>query len=85
MCRYVTPIYATEWREIGIELGLPNAKLKEIYVDSKNVKQCCNDMLAEWLCVDTEASWKKLFSAIDSPAVTSNPESNSSNGKYLHG
>ena len=82
--RYVTPTYAKEWREIGIELGLPNAKLIEIKADSGSMKQCCNDMLAEWLRVDTEASWEKLFIAISSPAVTSNPESDSSNGKYLY-
>ena len=82
--RCVTPTYATKWKEIGIELGLRDTKLKEINVDRKTVKDCCNDMLAHWLCVDMEASWEKLFNAIDSPSVTSDPESDSSNGKYLH-
>lgn len=73
--RYVTPSYATEWKQIGIELGLSAVKLKEIRVENIKVKDCCNEMLEEWLCVDTKASWKRLFNAIESPAVTCKPES----------
>ena len=72
--RHVTPQYATDWREIGVELGLTNAKLREIEVNyPRDVKQCCNRMFSEWLRVDTTASWEKLFTAIESPAVSGDP------------
>jgi len=58
---------------------LSNAKLKQIKADNNTVKHCCNKMLAEWLNIDTKASWKKLFTAIESPAVTSNPAPDNSN------
>ncbi|XP_065911615.1 uncharacterized protein [Dysidea avara] len=68
--RHVTPQYAAEWREIGVELGLTDAKLREIEANNpRNVKQCCNRMFSEWLRMDTTASWEKLFTAIESPAV----------------
>ena len=79
MYRYVTPSYGREWKQIGIELGLSYPQLKEIKADNHNVKECCNEMLAVWLNVDTKASWKKLFAAIESPAVISNPTSDTGN------
>ena len=30
---------------------------------------CCNAMLEKWLQIDPYASWSKLFTAIESPAV----------------
>ena len=68
----VTPHYATEWREIGILLGLPNERLKIIKADNpRDIKRCCNQMFQAWLQTDTSASWEKLFAAIESDAVTS--------------
>ena len=70
--RDVTPQYASDWREIGIELGLNDAKLRSIRKDNPHsVKDCCNTMFSEWLRIDTTASWKKLSAAIESPAVSS--------------
>ena len=67
----VSPRYATEWREIGTVLGLPNEKLKIIEEDfPRNTKRCCNQMFQTWLETDTTASWEKLFAAIESPAVS---------------
>ena len=72
--RHVTPQYAVDWREIGVELGLSDAKLREIEVNyPRDVKQCCNRMFSEWLRVDMTASWEKLFTAIESPAVSGGP------------
>ena len=70
----MTPQYAVDWREIGVELGLSDAKLREIEVNyPRDVKQCCNRMFSEWFRVDTTASWEKLFAAIESPAVSGGP------------
>ena len=65
--QYVTPQYAAGWREIGVELGLSDAKLRFIKQDHPHrIKECCNEMFSEWLRVETTATWEKLFSAIDS-------------------
>ncbi|XP_065885615.1 protein NLRC5-like isoform X2 [Dysidea avara] len=72
--RHVTPQYAADWREIGVELGLTDAKLREIEAGNPtNLKWCCNRMFSEWLRMDTTASWEKLFAAIESPAVSGGP------------
>ena len=54
------------WREIGTELGLTDETLSIIQEDNpSSVKKRCNAMLSKWLKVDTSASWKKLFTAIN--------------------
>jgi len=56
---------------IGTLLDLPSGELKAIEAGyPTNVKQCCNQMLEKWLEVDPTASWKKLFTVIESPAVS---------------
>ena len=70
--QHVTPHYAADWKEIGIELGLPIGELRAIEAGyPTNVKWCCNQMLEKWLEMDSAASWGKLFTAIESPAVSS--------------
>ena len=69
--KYFTPEYAPSWIEIGILLGLPDSKIRIIKANNpSDVKRCCNEMLAEWLRMDLDASWVKLFVAVDSPAVS---------------
>jgi len=69
----ITPQYATEWKVIGALLGLPREELKIIEHDNYRHKAvpCCNAMLEEWLEVDPTASWNKLLTVIQSPAVCS--------------
>ena len=69
--QHITPQYTADWREIGIQLGVADAKLRAIREDNPHsVKNCCNSMFSEWLRVDTTASWEKLLAAIKSPAVS---------------
>ena len=64
--RYITPNYATNWREIGIQLNLSDGDLSVIKEDNPlKVERRCNAMLSKWLAVDSSASWQKLFTAID--------------------
>ena len=66
----MTPQYATEWRALGAELGFSDPKLKIIRANHQHdIKDCCNEMLSQWLRIDSTPSWKKIFNAIDSPAV----------------
>ena len=68
---YITPQYATRWRAIGTQLGLSNERLDIIEIDNRGKAQpCCNEMLMNWLQTDTIASWRKLFTVIESPAVS---------------
>ena len=71
--QHITPRYATQWRVIGILLGLPSETLNIIERDHVfRAESCCNAMLEKWLQVDTTASWGKLFTVIEYelPAVS---------------
>ena len=69
---HVTPRCAAKWKVIGILLGMPSEALDIIEYDNRDkAESCCNAMLKKWLQVDTTASWEKLFTAIESPAVSS--------------
>ena len=65
-----TPQYATQWRVIGTQLGLPTSTLDIIEHNNRDkAMECCNAMLSKWLQLDTTASWKQLFTAIKLLAV----------------
>ena len=67
----ITPQYAADWEVIGTLLGLPIGELKAIKAGNPtDFKWCCNQMWIHWLQVDTAASWRKLFTVIESPAVS---------------
>ena len=69
---HVTPRYALKWKEIGTLLGVASEKLDIIEHDNfHQAEPCCNEMLKWWLRVDPTASWGKLFTVIESPAVSS--------------
>ena len=69
---YITPTYAADWKVIGTLLGVPNGELKIIQATfPTDLKRCCNNMWETWLDTDTTASWRKVFAAIESPAISS--------------
>ena len=70
--QHITPQYAADWKVIGTLLGLPSGALDAIELDNMyRTTRCCNDMLKKWLQMDLTASWGKLFTVIESPAVSS--------------
>ena len=70
--QHITPQYSADWEVIGTLLGLPSGVLKAIEAGwPTNVIWCCNQMLKKWLEVDPTASWGKLFTVIESTAVSS--------------
>ena len=70
--QHFTPQYAAHWKVIGAILGLSSGTLDIIQYDNQcKAEPCCNDMLKKWLQVDITASWEKLFTIIESPAVSS--------------
>ena len=38
----------TEWFELGICLGIPDSKLREIYEDYDNIEECKAGMILVW-------------------------------------
>ena len=53
--------YATQWRNIGLELNVTSAALDNINANNPHeVEACCRAMLKAWLQKDPEASWEKL-------------------------
>ena len=70
--QYITPHYAAEWEVIGTQLGLPIGELDTIKAENPtDFKRCCNNMWIQWLQEDTTASWRKLVTVLESPAVSS--------------
>ena len=81
--QHITPRYAADWKVIGTLLDLPSGELKAIEAGwPANVKWCCNQMLEKWLEMDTTASWGKLFTVIESPAVSCSAPDKGDNSVY---
>ena len=73
---HITSQYASEWEVIGTLLGLLSGEMEAIEAEyPTNVKWCCNQMLEKWLEVDPTASWGKLLTVIESPAVSASHSS----------
>ena len=69
--QHITPQYAIQWKVIGTLLSLPSEALGIIEQDNHHkAESCCNAMLKKWLQVDTTAAWGKLFTAIESSAMS---------------
>ena len=63
--RYVTRKYASDWLEIGIELGLDLDVLNIIESDNPlKCVACLRNTLDKWLKFYTDATWKTLEIAI---------------------
>ena len=53
----------TRWHEVGLQLGLPEEKLKLISTHP-DIEGHQRMMLSKWLSYDPEASWTKLVAAL---------------------
>ena len=79
--QHFIPQYAVHWRVIGTKLGLPSSTLDVIALENHNKAiPCCKKMMMTWIEMDATPSWRKLFVAIDSFAVSS---SVSDKGRYI--
>ena len=67
LCKYVLPLYATQWRMIGIFLGMQSGQLEVIKSDNPNdAIGCCTNLFIKWLQGNNNVTWEKMFEAIDS-------------------
>ena len=65
--KHVTPCYAAHWKYIGVYLDIELGRLNIIRADHPgDASGCCNDLWEKWLELDCDATWDKLFTAIDS-------------------
>jgi hypothetical protein len=55
---------ATEWHDLGLQLGLPESILKLIG-SSPDIEDRLRMMLSKWLDYDPQASWDKLANALN--------------------
>ena len=67
----ITPKYAAHWIVIGTQLGIPSGILQGIQASyPADAFHCCNMMLEKWLDTDCNATWDKIYKAVECPAVT---------------
>lgn len=67
LMKYVSDDYAADWKRIGYFLEMSVGAMKAIERNfPSDVKWCCEHMFEEWLQKDTNATWGKVFAAIDS-------------------
>ena len=68
---HITSNYAAQWTVIGTQLGIPSGILQGIQASHPtDAFHCCNMMLERWLDTDYNATWGKVYKAVDCPAVT---------------
>ena len=66
LSRYVIKKYASDWKSIGLELGLDNHLLKNIKSDNPlNCVACLQETLEKWMDLNTEGvTWETLELAL---------------------
>ena len=85
LIKYVCDKYAANWKRIGYYIDMPPGTLNAIERNfPSNAKWCCQQLFEEWLQTDSNASWNKVLSAIDSlPACDKSvAEINVTQGNY---
>ena len=79
--KHATPCYAAHWEDIGVYLDIELGRLNIIKADHPgDTSGCCKDLWKKWLELDPDATWEKLFTAIDDCTVSS---ASSSTGTYV--
>jgi len=63
---YVVPKWATQWRRLGMRLGIDNHLMDIIQHDHPNDCESCSiQMLIEWININTTASWEEILCALE--------------------
>ena len=65
----------TNWYNIGLQLGLPEADLAAIKLENSMLQDCLREALAKWLRgvnQDSKPTWKRLVDALRSQSVSEN-------------
>ena len=70
LCEHIIPRYAAKWKVIGVLLNIPISTIDVIEHDYFDAVRSCKFMFEYWLINDTTASWEKIFTVIESCAVS---------------
>ena len=62
--RYVVANYATDWKDIGLELGLSFDMLESIEKDHPHLTEAFQQTLHKWLKFTPNATWRILEIAL---------------------
>ena len=83
---HVTPCYAAYWEDIGVHLDFELGHLETIRADhAGEANGCCKDLWKKWLNLDCDATWDKLFTAINCAINSALPSaSTTSTGIHSH-
>ena len=67
--RHIVPKYAARWRDLGVQLKIPDHDLDTIAANNANhnsyCQDCCKAMLKKWMELTPNATWSLLQMAID--------------------
>ena len=62
--RSIVPKYAARWKDLGIQLKIPENHLDIIEADNKKSQECCKAMLQKWMEITPDVTWNMLQKAI---------------------
>ena len=65
----IVPKYAARWRDLGVQLKVPEYHLNTIAVNNTNhpsyCQECCKALLQKWMEITPNATWSMLYMAIN--------------------
>ena len=71
----VVPKYAARWKDLGLELKIPQYDLDTIEINnvhySSHAQKCCKDMLSRWMQITPKPTWNILQKAINGLLLSS--------------
>lgn len=74
LLKFVCDERAADWKRIGHLLDMSPGALDTIERGNPtDIKWCCQRMFEGWLKSDPNASWSKVFAAIDAPLIHNEP------------
>ena len=66
--RFIVPKYAARWKDLGIQLKIPEYYLDTIAANNNHsqsyCQDCCKAVLKKWMDITPNATWNMLQKAI---------------------
>ena len=80
--RSIVPLYATRWKDLGIELRIPMHHINIIAADHAHhpsfSEECCKAVFHKWMEISPKHTWSILQKAINSLPSSSHDGSSES-------
>ena len=69
LIRHIVPVYASVWKDLGLELKIPDYALNTIAMDHayhpSSSTECCKVMLQKWIRMSSRPTWATLQEALE--------------------